>query len=312
MYSLNTNSWTTWTGTYDVQWMLCGETTDASVNGAVHWTARKTNTLYGDLQLLIVSFHLADEVLREICLPEYHRANPNSWNYGFTSVIYEKLAFTVDRGDPGSYGQKVWEIWLLEDYDNDESWTKFRTISKVPTCRNMVPLQFLDNGEFVIHDSWNNRLIVFNSKTRQIVGKVMHGSEFEVVNYTQSLVLVKEGIDGSSAEIFDASSEIDNHEDDSRRYLQNTSGYGIGDKTSVKSKEGNDCHLQYLNRPSSKDADMDVVVDKEKEKEVTMALSIMTLYQEVNFQHQGRVEEDEAVVVEEIIIQTQEGTTSLK
>ncbi|XP_058202739.1 uncharacterized protein LOC131317183 [Rhododendron vialii] len=51
---------------------------------------------------------------------------------------------------------------------------------------------------------------------------------------------------------------------------------------------------------------MDVVVDKEKEKEITMALSIMTLYKVVNFQHQGRVEEEEAAVVEEIIIQTQE------
>ncbi|KAF7133270.1 hypothetical protein RHSIM_Rhsim09G0048500 [Rhododendron simsii] len=57
----------------------------------------------------------------------------------------------------------------------------------------------------------------------------------------------------------------------------------------------------------AEDADMDVVVDKEEEKEVTMALSIMTLYQEINFQHQGRVDEEEAAVVEEIIIQTREG-----
>ncbi|KAF7144142.1 hypothetical protein RHSIM_Rhsim05G0027300 [Rhododendron simsii] len=231
MYSLNTDSWTTWTGTDDVQWMLCGETTDASVNGGVHWTARKTNSRDDNLQFLIVSFHLADEVLREICLPEYHRANPNGWSYGFTSVIYEKLAFTMGRRDPGLYSQEVWEIWLLEDYDNSESWTKFRTITTVPTCRNMVPLQFLDNGEFVILDSWKNRLTVFDTKTRQIVGKVMHGSEFEVVNYTQSLVLVKEGIDAS---------KIDNHESDSRRYLKNTSGYGMGGKASVKSKEGNE------------------------------------------------------------------------
>ncbi|KAI8553703.1 hypothetical protein RHMOL_Rhmol05G0037000 [Rhododendron molle] len=215
MYSLNTDSWTTWTGTYDVQWMLCGETNDASFNGAVHWTARKTNTRDDDLQLLIVSFHLADEVLREICLPEYHCNYPNGRNYGFTSVIYGKLAFTIVR-DPGSYGQNVWEIWLLEDYDYDESWTKFRYITRVPTCRDMVPLQFLDNGEFVVLDTWKNRLVVFDVKTRQIVGKVMHGTGFKVVNYTQSLVLLEEGIDASSAEMSSFAKELKEFEDEKR------------------------------------------------------------------------------------------------
>ncbi|KAG5547367.1 hypothetical protein RHGRI_013152 [Rhododendron griersonianum] len=218
MYSLNTDSWTTWTGTYDVQWMLHGETTDApvSVNGAVHWTARKTNTHDDDLQLLIVSFHLADEVLREICPPEYHRAYFNGRNDGFTSVIHEKLAFTSDHGVPGLYGQEVWEIWLLEDYDNDESWTKFRTITWVPTCRYMVPLLFLDNGEFVVLDSWKNRLVVFDPKTRQIVGKVMHGTGFEVVTYTQSLVLLNEGIDASSAEMSSFAKELKEFENEKR------------------------------------------------------------------------------------------------
>ncbi|KAF7143043.1 hypothetical protein RHSIM_Rhsim05G0026300 [Rhododendron simsii] len=155
------DTWTTWTGTYDVQWRLDEKTTDASINGAVHWTARKT-TLFDDDDgsQLIVSFHLADEVLREICLPKCHCARPNR-NCGFISVIYEKPAFTIDRGDEELYDQQVWEIWLLEDYNNNrESWTKFRT------------------------------------------------KKVKVVNYTQSLVLLKQGIDASSTEMSSFAKEL--------------------------------------------------------------------------------------------------------
>ncbi|XP_058214435.1 putative F-box protein At3g16210 [Rhododendron vialii] len=209
MYSLNTDSWTTWTGTYDVQWRLCRKTSDASVNGAVHWTARKTTWCDDDDNgsQLIVSFHLADEVLREICLPKCHCGLPNR-NHGFISVIYEKLAFTIDCGDEDLFYQKVWEIWLLEDYNNDrESWTRFRTITMGPTCRNMVPVQFLNNGEFVVC-SGMGRLIVFDPKTQQIVAKELRGSGFIVVNYTQSLVLVNEGTDAPSTEMSSLAKEL--------------------------------------------------------------------------------------------------------
>ncbi|KAG5547368.1 hypothetical protein RHGRI_013153 [Rhododendron griersonianum] len=209
MYSLSTDSWTTWTGTYDVQWRLYVETTDASVNGAVHWTAMKTTWCDDDDNgsQLIVSFHLADKVLREICLPNCHCGRPNR-NYGFISVIYEKLAFTIDRGDEDLFYQKVWEIWLLEDYNNNrESWTRFRTITMGPTCRDMVPVQFLNNGEFVVC-SGMGRLIVFDPKTQQIVAKELRGSGFIVVNYTQSLVLVNEGTDAPSTEMSSFAKEL--------------------------------------------------------------------------------------------------------
>ncbi|KAG5547365.1 hypothetical protein RHGRI_013150 [Rhododendron griersonianum] len=222
MYSLNTDSWTAWTAGYDVQWRLCGrETTDASVNGAVHWTARKTTSCDDDdddgSALLIVSFHLADEVLREIRLPKYRCAHRDPYRkYGFISVIHGKLAFTIDRGDENSRDQEVWEVWLLEDYDNEESWTKFRTITMVPACRqHIVPLQFLNDGEFVVC-SGKGGLIVFDPTGQQIVGKELHGSRFEVVNYTQSLVLVKEGIDGSSTEMSSFAKELEELEDEKK------------------------------------------------------------------------------------------------
>ncbi|KAE9448721.1 hypothetical protein C3L33_19372, partial [Rhododendron williamsianum] len=209
MYSLSTDSWTTWTGTYDVQWRFCvGNYTDASVNGAVHWTARKTSWCDDDDNgsQLIVSFNLADEVLREICLPKCHCGCPNR-HYGFISVIHEKLAFTIVRGDEDLYYQKVWEIWLLEDYNNRESWTRFRTITMGPTCSYMVPVQFLNNGELVVC-SGSGRLIVFDPKTQQIVAKELLGSGFIVVNYTQSLVLVNEGTDAPSTEMSSFAKEL--------------------------------------------------------------------------------------------------------
>ncbi|KAF7142797.1 hypothetical protein RHSIM_Rhsim05G0026700 [Rhododendron simsii] len=43
---------------------------------------------------------------------------------------------SIDCGDEDLYDQQVWELWLLEDYNNRrESWTKFRTITMVPTYR---------------------------------------------------------------------------------------------------------------------------------------------------------------------------------
>ncbi|XP_058216604.1 F-box protein At3g07870-like [Rhododendron vialii] len=243
MYSLNTDSWTTWTTGYDVQWRLCGrETTDASVNGAVHWTARKTTSCDNDdgdddgSPFLIVSFHLADEVLREIRLPKYHCAHRDPYRkYGFISVIHGKLAFTIDRGDENSLDQEVWEIWLLEDYDNEESWTKFCTITMVPRCRHIVPLQFLNNGEFVVC-SGKGGLIVFNLETQQIVGKELHGSGFEVVNYTQSLVLVKEGVDGSSTEMSSFAKELKEFEDEKKEEEKRKSHF-IDQSNNGKSNE---------------------------------------------------------------------------
>ncbi|KAF7143686.1 hypothetical protein RHSIM_Rhsim05G0027000 [Rhododendron simsii] len=209
IYSLSTDSWTTWTCTYNVQWRLYRKTTDASVNGAVHWTARKPTWCDDDDNgsQLIVSFDLTDEVLREICLPKCHCGRPNR-KYGFISVIYEKLAFTVDCGDEDLFYQKFWEIWLLEDYNNNrESWTRFRTITMGPTCMNMVPVQFLNNGEFVVC-SETGRLIVFDPKTQQVVAKELRGSGFKVVNYTQSLVLVNEGTDAPSTEMSSFAEEL--------------------------------------------------------------------------------------------------------
>ncbi|KAI8553705.1 hypothetical protein RHMOL_Rhmol05G0037200 [Rhododendron molle] len=208
IYSLSTDSWTTWTSTYDVQWRLYRRTTDASVNGAVHWTATKTTWCDDDDgSQLIVSFHLADEVLGEICLPKCHCGRPNR-NYGFISVIHEKLAFTIDCGDEDLFYQKVWEIWVLEDYNNSrESWTRFRTITMGPSFRNMVPVQFLNNGEVVVC-SGMGRLIVIDPNTQQIVAKELRGSGFIVVNYTQSLVLVNEGTDGPSTEMSSFAKEL--------------------------------------------------------------------------------------------------------
>ncbi|KAH7850802.1 hypothetical protein Vadar_003186 [Vaccinium darrowii] len=191
IYSLRKDSWRTWTGE-DIEWRLFGNTANECVNGSIYWKAKK-NACDGDSQLIVISFHLADEVFKEISLPEYHR---EAW-FISVSVIHEKLAFSVACGSETPYGE-VLEIWLLEESYNRECWTRFRNLI-FRTGMYKVDSLFMKNGEFALNDSWSNRLIVLDPKIQQIVFK--HGREHKEHTCTESLVLLNEGIDVSSMEM---------------------------------------------------------------------------------------------------------------
>ncbi|KAH7850605.1 hypothetical protein Vadar_000377 [Vaccinium darrowii] len=192
IYSLRIDSWTTWTGEA-IQWRLFGDTANECVNGSIYWKAKK-NACDGDSQLIVISCHLADEVFKEISLPEYHR---EVW-FISVSVIHEKLAFSVACGSKTPYGG-VLEIWLLEESYDGESWKKFGNLIFRPGMYKVDSL-LMKNGEFALNDSCNNRLIVLDPKIQRIVAN--HGWEHKVLTCTESLVLLNEGIDVSSTEMW--------------------------------------------------------------------------------------------------------------
>ncbi|KAH7852321.1 hypothetical protein Vadar_023342 [Vaccinium darrowii] len=216
IYSLRKDSWRTWTGE-DIQWRLFGDTSNVSVNGSIYWKARK-NVCDGDSQLIVISFHLADEVFKEISLPEYHRAHPDRevW-FISVSVIHEKLAFSIARGSETPYKEEVLEIWLLEESYNGESWTKFRNLI-FHTDMYMEDSRFIENGEFALNESWNNRLIVLDPKTQRIVAN--HGSRQKVLTCTESLVLLNEGIDVSSTEMWKFALDLENEKIEACRKME--------------------------------------------------------------------------------------------
>ncbi|KAG5530565.1 hypothetical protein RHGRI_025501 [Rhododendron griersonianum] len=196
IYTLTTNSWRTWIG----DGIGCARTNcwhPVFINGAVHWKAQKKMWQSDSLKFLIIAFHMDDEVFKEITPISYYLC-------GNLSVVGEKLAYIVYRyiidGGPS------WDLWVLEDYGGAEFWTKLHTIRLHNTTESyQYHLQSLKNGEILFGGLNRKELYSFDLERQEIKQIEVDGLPFEVINYTESLVLLNEGIHDSS----DAMSDLE-------------------------------------------------------------------------------------------------------
>ena len=114
VYTLQTDSWRQIDHLYPYTFE-CGE---VLVNGAVHWLVSKV----ADRSRVIISFHLAEEEVREIALP------PDATDHGTLYSLYLG-SFRNSLYVTWSPTMMVNEFWVMKEYGVQESWTKMQ-ISK--------------------------------------------------------------------------------------------------------------------------------------------------------------------------------------
>ncbi|XP_058183999.1 F-box/kelch-repeat protein At3g06240-like [Rhododendron vialii] len=207
IYTLSTNSWRTWIGD-GVRCVMTNHCRPASVNGAVHWIARKKsgNPIYS---ILIIGFHMEDEVFKEIPIPGYDLPLPTSHLCEFLSVVGEKLAYFVNCKI--IEGVVSWDLWVLEDYGVAEFWTKLHTI-RLHTIESLsYPLPSLKEGE-ILFGRLNNEELYSYDMERQEIKEIGVDGVHDVINYTESLVLLNEGIHDSSDAMLDFEEEEEEEE----------------------------------------------------------------------------------------------------
>ncbi|XP_058184004.1 F-box/kelch-repeat protein At3g23880-like [Rhododendron vialii] len=195
IYTLSTNSWRTWIGD-GIGCVVTNRCRPVFINGAVHWIA--LNKCRSPIcSSLIIAFNMEYEVFRVIPSPRYDLPHPISYPCGVLFVVSEKLAYFVKHV---LEGRVSWDLWVLEDYGVAEFWTKLHTIRLHAIGRFLYPLQPLKKGEILFGGLRDKKLYSFDLKRQEIkeIDQEADGLP-DVINYTESLVLLNEGIPDSSS-----------------------------------------------------------------------------------------------------------------
>ncbi|KAK9283726.1 hypothetical protein L1049_011976 [Liquidambar formosana] len=126
-----------------------------------------------------VSFDIANEVFREMSLPDSAHASLRYRCLGFVEGCLSTVSHILCQNC---------EVWVMKEYGVVQSWTKQYIITEKMVNR---PLGLLDSGELLLR-KWNGSLILFNPKKRKVedFGISMGLFTFQVVTYMESLVSV--------------------------------------------------------------------------------------------------------------------------
>ncbi|KAM1009349.1 hypothetical protein FF1_044801 [Malus domestica] len=151
---------------------------------------------------------MADEVFRLICfpkLPEFlldggTHFNIHAWNDDSLSVVVQPKSYIPD---------KTCEVWILQDYADDESWTKLITIGPIEgIARSLELLGFWRSGEFLFKCDKEEIMISYNPNSQMIT------LQFRVCRsvrayYSDSLVSIIGGRRDNQNMLFDIVKESD-------------------------------------------------------------------------------------------------------
>uniref|UniRef100_A0A5B6YQ60 F-box domain-containing protein n=1 Tax=Davidia involucrata TaxID=16924 RepID=A0A5B6YQ60_DAVIN len=181
VYTFSSNSWKEIE--VAVPGLIFENSSTASLqNGFLHWMA------YGTDREIIVSFDLGDEVFREIAVPDSH---------GISFEINRKLSVLKESLSVIVYSTAeekniCFDIWVMNEYGVEESWTKQFTVGPLLTVSK--PLGFWKNGEVIFNyeENLNNVLFLYDPSAQEMKDFLTHGTEYsyEVYNYVESLVLI--------------------------------------------------------------------------------------------------------------------------
>ncbi|KDP38909.1 hypothetical protein JCGZ_00666 [Jatropha curcas] len=185
IFSLRKNSWKVITDIAP-QYDIVERSSQAFVNGAVHWiaTKRKSN---GECNNLVMSLNMSNENFRELILPEC-LVNENPMF--LTISIYEDSSIAVFRRNYVRFSDS--DIWVMKEYGVAESWEKILTVGRY---EGGVPraLGFRRNGG-VIFELYNGDLVSVDAKSLEIEGLGIHSasSGYSFVDtFMESLVLLE-------------------------------------------------------------------------------------------------------------------------
>lgn len=186
LYSLSTNSWRLIGEVMPVTYIVSGRGSKAYLNGNYCWWGKYNNN---DDQAMI-SFNMSDEVFQTTPLPGVCSVTIYGGYLKSFAVLNESIALILFP----CKDVQCFEIWLLTEFGNKESWTKLYTIG--PISGLAFPLGFSKNGAFFMRNKFG-QLIFSDPISREIRNIQVQGiaSSLEVLVYKESLVSIDGGND---------------------------------------------------------------------------------------------------------------------
>ncbi|XP_026384765.1 F-box protein CPR1-like [Papaver somniferum] len=169
------------------------------VNGVRHWLAKRKYLTKGLKEDFIVSFDFSDERFKQMQLPKSFQ-NKTAWRPLWTVGVLEECLCVV---------RHVWEpciqveIWVMQDYGVQESWTKRFVICSTETrdILNLDPARviwsFKDDKFLLLKIKDKRQFVLYDPKQDTVTScsKVIRGAE----NYVESLVSLNSDIYVGSA-----------------------------------------------------------------------------------------------------------------
>ncbi|CAA0813308.1 Unknown protein [Striga hermonthica] len=183
--------------------VIYSKSRSAYVNGATHWVAR-----HGDSYDLVLSFHMSNEVFRDILLP-CSLTDDDLVGGKDLLVLNDSLALILSSV---SGGEPSFCVWVMKEYGVRESWSKHLSFDLRSLGERLVRPLWVRKGGGILAVSEAGRLICFNhdggkEKDEEIIKDIGVGGSrpeyyrrsIHVDSYTESLVLLEKGIYSSYA-----------------------------------------------------------------------------------------------------------------
>ncbi|PQQ11291.1 F-box protein CPR30-like [Prunus yedoensis var. nudiflora] len=161
VYSSSCNSWRKADDTVpsSVDVSIIKSSINTYVKGNFHWLA--ANFVPGDVTAYyrVLCFSMFDEVLHEMRLPSCLTVVQDSDSTFYELASYNgSLSLIVSPCKP----QEQWfDVWVKQDYDDDDSWTKLLSIRLVAGI--FKPMGFWRDGQFLLDDC-SGQLVLYNPK----------------------------------------------------------------------------------------------------------------------------------------------------
>jgi len=155
VYTLGTDHWTTIEDIPD-DYSICGS--GIFVSGAVNWYAEdESDSLY-----FILSLDLENESYQELYLPDFENE----------SYLYRKLGVLRDCLCVFETSEMFLNVWIMNEYGNEESWTKLFHVPKVHDHQGLKaykPLYIFEDEKLLVEffdvESCDRKFVVYDSKT---------------------------------------------------------------------------------------------------------------------------------------------------
>ncbi|KAL3638224.1 hypothetical protein CASFOL_017595 [Castilleja foliolosa] len=165
-------------------WDMFDARSDIVVNETIHWKATYLDTT-GDV-MVILAFHLGDEVFRELSLPNYSSDGEDLVEY--IGVYKGNLSLFVFHLNRVPLDEKC-HLWVMKEYGVESSWMKVHSVVINP--RVVRPLTFTRNNEIVYEDGDDESVVYdFDTKTSRVVIGREEKVVQDLVTYVESLVMI--------------------------------------------------------------------------------------------------------------------------
>lgn len=123
------------------------------VSGTLNWIVENEKDGVSSNQSVILSFDLEKEAYSEVLLPRNAGGSVGSLYVlnNCLGVCYSNVAQDIQ-----------WVVWLMKDYGDVESWTKFVIIPNLKPASFVEPLFVSDNGVVVLVSKLFSQLVLYS------------------------------------------------------------------------------------------------------------------------------------------------------